>query len=270
MLGIYPYKKKKKMICTYQVHKCRKFSLLSISKELRSVNDVLISIGLDPVVVQGIRLFSPVVLIPGDVLLAKDLKDASVVEAPNLIRVGEKAKILGPVTETCSRGKESAVRLSRDGASRVPFVDESVVFGQSVLDRNVIHRESIDSLTGNPLTSSVSEELTADKTVHLGSLHLLVRGCVGSIDGIHIIGIRIFGIIRLHIQRNRLRADLRRVGVRQVQGVAKLGVSNALNLGRVIELTTHVVKRAILLNENNHRLDLVKGANDLSGSEEKN
>jgi hypothetical protein len=46
-------------------------------------------------------------------------------------------------------------------------------------------------------------------------------------------------------------------------------VSNALNLGGVIELTTHIVKRAILLNENNHRLDLIKEAYDVSGSEEK-
>ena len=198
-------------------------------------------------------------MIPADIVLAEDLKDAGVVEAVDLVVVGEKAIVIASMADTGSGNKESTVGLGGDRTSGVPFVDESVVLGQSVLDRNMVNRKSIDGLTSNILIHSVGDVLTADETVHLGCLHLLGSRGVGSVDGVHVIGSLVFWIVRLHVHGDRLGADLRRVGVRQVQGVTELAMSNALDLGRVIELPDHMVKRAILLNKDDNCLDLRKG-----------
>lgn len=226
----------------YQVGKCWQFTFGGISEELRTVNHLFGSVDLIPVVVHGIRLKTPVIVLPVDVLLAENFENVGVVETLNLVGVGEEAVIIATVTKTSTRNKESAVWLGGDRTGTVPFINQSIVLSQSVLDRNVIDRETVDSFTGNIFITTVSHVLTSNETVHLGSLHFFRSRSKSTVDGEHVISGFVLRVVNLDVHGNRLRANLGGVRVRDVETVAKLTVSNSLDFRRVVELTDHVVK----------------------------
>lgn len=235
----------------------RQVASLSVRVELRNGHDVVFPVLRRPVVEQGIwqecrvRFGRVLIVLPCDALIRELLEDGLLGECG-----GHEVVVVLSVAVRGARGQVGPVGVGGTWDGGKPAIKQHEVLRNGVEDGDVVRGEVVDCFSGPvEVILWVGSALLADEPIHgrLGSGDRMIGA-----EDLHVTtGYTVVGVVGGDVLRDGVGADLGRIGKGNIGRVAELRVLGAIDARVIVQATSKVVKRQILLHQDHDVLNVI-------------